>query len=143
MIWAPGVEEGDRAERGVGDGTGNGYLRACPVRRQWGLTEARGFDGVDVLIHELAGFAVWLVANGVYVDLRRKGEKGFARLVCFWLGLPVTWLSLLVVKEGSQPRIRPPPDDVLSLMQEIQRDRALRAGDSADQEPDESSEEET
>jgi hypothetical protein len=98
---------------------------------------------VDVFIRELAGFAVWLVANGVYVDLRRKGEKGFARLVCFWLGFPVTWISLLVVKEGSQPRVRPPPDDVRSLLHDIQRDRALRAGDPPDPDRDESSEEET
>jgi hypothetical protein len=98
---------------------------------------------VDVLIQQLAGFAVWLVANGVYVDLRRKGEKGFARLVCFWLGLPVTWLSLLVVGEGSQPRIRPPPDDDTILLREIRRDRALRGGDPPDPERDESSEEET
>ena len=98
---------------------------------------------MDVLIQELAGFAVWLVANGVYVDLRRKGEKGFARLVCFWLGLPVTWFSLLVVREGSQPRIRPPPDDELRLLEEVRRDRALRAGERSDREQDESSEEET
>ena len=98
---------------------------------------------MDVLIQQLAGFAVWLVANGVYVDLRRKGEKGFARLVCFWLGLPVTWLSLLVVGEGSQPRIRPPPDDELRLLEEVRRDRALRAGERSDREQDESSEEET
>jgi len=98
---------------------------------------------VDILIRELAGFAVWLVANGVYADLRRKGEKGFARLVCFWLGLPVTWLSLLLVREGSQPRVRPPPDDVLGLLQDIRRDRALRAGDPQESDRDKSSEEET
>jgi hypothetical protein len=80
---------------------------------------------VDVFIRELAGFAVWLVANGV------------------WLGFPVTWISLLVVKEGSQPRVRPPPDDVRSLLHDIQRDRALRAGDPPDPDRDESSEEET
>lgn len=98
---------------------------------------------MDVLIQELAGFAVWLVANGVYVDLRRKGDKGFARLVCFWLGLPVTWFSLLLVPEGSQPRIRPPPDDELALLREIRRDRGLRSGEAAGDDEGHSTEEET
>jgi hypothetical protein len=82
------------------------------------------------------------VANGVYLDLRRKGDKGFARFVSFWLGLPVTVFSLLLVPEASQPRIKPPPDDDGSLLAEVRRDRALRAGPGADDDGDDSIEEE-
>jgi hypothetical protein len=114
-----------------------GYLRGLPVGGQWGF-----FQTMDILIQELAGLAVWLVANGVYLDLRRKGEKGFARLVSFWLGMPVTLFSLMLVPEGSQPRIRPPPDDDSGLLEEVRRDRALRAGPATEDDPGELSEEE-
>jgi hypothetical protein len=79
-------------------------------------------------LEELVGLVVWLLAVAVYVDARRKGLRGFRRLVSFWMGFPATWLSFLVVSEGSQPLLAPPPDDEDALLEEIRRDRALEPG---------------
>jgi hypothetical protein len=91
--------------------------------------------GMEGFIGEFIGALVWLVANVVYLDSRRKGTRGFRRLLAFWMGLPVTWFTLLVVKEASAPRIEPPPDDEEGLLAEVRRDRALRAGSESRQEP--------
>jgi hypothetical protein len=85
---------------------------------------------MEAFIAELAGALVWLVANGVYLDARRKGTRGFVRFLAFWMGLPVTWISLIKVAEGSQPVIEPPPDDEEALLAEVRRDRALRAANA-------------
>lgn len=77
-------------------------------------------------LQALIGAIVWTFANLLYVDLKRKGVGSFARVVAFWLGMPATWISLLVVREGRHPRVRPPPDDEEALLAEIRRDRALR-----------------
>jgi hypothetical protein len=78
------------------------------------------------MIEEVVTAAVWAVSNVVYFDLRRKGVRGFSRLLAFWMGNPWTWLSFFVVKEGSQPTFEPPPDDEALLLQEVRRDRLLR-----------------
>jgi len=87
---------------------------------------------MDGFVEHLVGLVVWLVSIVVYVDARRRGRHGFTRLVAFWLGFPATWISLLVVGEGSQPDILPPPDDEAALLEEIRRDReagrALKEG---------------
>ena len=77
-------------------------------------------------LEALIGAIVWAVANVVYVDLRRKGERGFGRIVSFFAGQPATWLWLFLVEEGRIPRIRPPPDDEDRLLREIEVDRELR-----------------
>ena len=74
----------------------------------------------------LIGAIVWTVANVVYVDLRRKGERGFGRFVSFFAGMPATWLWLLMIREGELPRVGPPPDDEDRLLREIRVDRELR-----------------
>ncbi len=78
---------------------------------------------MDGFVEQLVGLVVWLVALAVYVDARRRGRHGFTRLVAFWVGFPATWISLLVVREGSQPDIEPPPDDEVALLEEIRRER--------------------
>ena len=80
------------------------------------------------LVEELVGLIVWLVANAVYLSARRTGSHGIHRFLAFWMGLPGTLGSLVLVKEGSQPRIAPPPDDEDGLLAEVRRDRWLRAG---------------
>jgi len=82
-------------------------------------------------LQAILGALVWLVANVVYVDLKRKGIRGFTRFAAFWAGTPTTWISLFAVREGSQPSIDPPPDDEgEALLAEIRRERALNPGDS-------------
>jgi len=78
---------------------------------------------MDGFVEQLVGLVVWLVSIVVYVDARRRGRHGFTRLVSFWLGFPATWISLFVVREGSQPDIHPPPDDEAALLEEIRQDR--------------------
>jgi hypothetical protein len=75
---------------------------------------------------------VWVVANVVYLDLKRKGIHGFTRFAAFWAGTPTTWITLLAVREGKQPTFHAPPeDDALDLLDEIRRDRALRGDERA------------
>lgn len=76
------------------------------------------------------GAIVWLVANVVYVDLKRRGVHGFTRFAAFWAGTPTTWISFFAVREGGVPNFGAPEDDEgLALLEEIRRDRALRSGD--------------
>jgi hypothetical protein len=78
----------------------------------------------------ILGLLVWLVANGLYIDMKRRGRRGFGRVVLFFMGLPLTFLWL-VVPEGRDPELQSVPDDTDDLLAEIRRDRALRDGDPA------------
>jgi hypothetical protein len=80
------------------------------------------------MLRELIGSLVWLAANGLYIDMRRKGRHGLARIIFFWMGVPATWLWLFLVREGKKPELPPPPDDFDHLLEEIRRDRALSGG---------------
>jgi hypothetical protein len=80
------------------------------------------------MFEELIGTLVWLAANGLYIDMKRKGRRGFARIVFFWMGTPATWLWLFLVPEGKKPALPPPSDDYDHLLEEIRRERALGAG---------------
>jgi hypothetical protein len=84
-------------------------------------------------IQQLVGAVVWVLAVVVYLDLRRRGRHGFTRFIAFWAGMPVTFLSMFAVKEGSQPDIPAPPDDDLALLAEIRRERS---GDRTLESPD-------
>jgi hypothetical protein len=76
----------------------------------------------------VAGFA-WLAANGLYIDMRRKGRSGLARIIFFWMGIPATWLWLLLVPSGDRERLPPEPeDDFDRLLGEIQKEKALGSG---------------
>ena len=75
----------------------------------------------------LIGAIVWVVANIVYIDLRRKGIHGFTRFAAFWVGNPTTWISLFAVREGRHPVFQPVEDeDDSALLLEIRKDRAAR-----------------
>lgn len=80
------------------------------------------------LIKELVGLLVWLVANWVYLGARRTGTRGLTRFLAFWMGLPGTLAMLFLVREGSQPRLAPPPDDEEGLLAEVRRSRGLSSG---------------
>ncbi len=72
------------------------------------------------------GAIVWLVANVVYVDMKRKGLHGFTRFAAFWAGTPTTWIALFALKDGTQPSFERPDDDDTTLLEEIRRDRLQR-----------------
>lgn len=88
---------------------------------------------MDWFVKEIIGLFVWLVANAVYLGSVRTGRKGIRRFVAFWMGLPGTLVTLVVVKEGSQPDLAPPPDDEDALLEDIRRSRAIQAGPQEDQ----------
>ncbi len=89
------------------------------------------FSGLSDLLRAAAGVLVSGVANLVYFDLKRRGRQGWTRIFAFWVGTPFTWISFILVPEGSQPSLTPPDDNEEALLEEIRRDRALR-GDSGD-----------
>jgi hypothetical protein len=76
----------------------------------------------------IVGAVIWVLANGLYMDLRRKGKTGFSRIVLFWMGLPLTWLWLFLVTEGSAPVLEGPPDDADAILAEIRREKRLSSG---------------
>lgn len=79
-------------------------------------------------MEELIGSLVWLAANWLYIDMKRKGRTGFARIFFFWMGIPATWLWLFLIPAGKKTKLPPPSDDFDAIMAEIQRDKALRPG---------------
>ena len=75
------------------------------------------------------GAIVWTLANAVYVDMRRKGVRGFGRFAAFWVGFPVSFLWMALVKEGRPLPIDASEDDlgdVDELLLEVRRDRRAR-----------------
>ncbi len=78
-------------------------------------------------LQALIAAIVWLVANVVYIDLKRKGIRGFTRFAAFWAGTPTTWITLFAVDEGKQPTFSPKSEeDDAELLLEVRRDRARR-----------------
>ena len=73
------------------------------------------------------GAIVWSLAVAVYTNMRRAGKRGFGRFAAFWVGFPVSFLWMALVKEG-----RPLPiendrdDDADELLLEVRRDREAR-----------------
>ena len=76
-----------------------------------------------------------MLANVLYIDLKRKGKPGFSRFILFWMGTPLTWLWFFIIKEGSAPALEEAPDDAAALLAEIRRDRRLRPGEE-EQDPE-------
>lgn len=76
----------------------------------------------------IVGSIVWVLANALYIDMKRKGRSGWSRIFLFWMGNPLTWLWFFLIREGSAPAIEEPPDDADALLAEIRRDRRLNAG---------------
>ena len=82
---------------------------------------------IDALVQSVIAGAVWIVANAVYLDMKRKGKGGFTRLAAFWAGLPTTLLTSVVVPEGHRPAFEAPrSDDDEALLEAIRRDRRSR-----------------
>ncbi len=75
------------------------------------------------MIEEILGLVVWMIANGVYFDMKRKGRTGFSRLAAFWVGFPMTLFWFFILPEGSQPEKLEPPDDAEELLAEIRREK--------------------
>jgi hypothetical protein len=76
------------------------------------------------------GAIVWTLANVVYVDLRRRGVRGFGRFAAFWVGFPATFLWMARVKEGRPLPVETSKDGVEDdeeLLREVRRDRLTRA----------------
>lgn len=77
-------------------------------------------------VETIVGGVLWILANVVYWEARREGERGCRRFLAFWLGFPTTILSLLFIPEGSQPPLRNDDRGLKGLVQEIRRDRGVR-----------------
>jgi hypothetical protein len=82
------------------------------------------------VLEGLIGGLIWALANILYVDLKRKGKPGFGRIILFWMGTPLTWLWLLLIREGSAPVLEEVPDDANAILADIRRARRLEAGSS-------------
>ena len=79
------------------------------------------------MVEGLVGLIIWLLGNYFYYEYRKEGERsGLKRFVTFWMGFPLTVVSLLVVPLGKSPLLKAPPSEGDSLLEEIRRDRALR-----------------
>jgi len=84
--------------------------------------------GMHIFLEPLVGAIVWVAANVIYVDLRKKGRRK-GRFISFFAGYPGTLVSMFVVREGTDPQIEAPPDDEERLLREIRVDRELRGED--------------
>ena len=79
------------------------------------------------MLEGLVGLIIWLCGNYFYYEFRKEGERsGFKRFIAFWMGFPLTIVSLLIVPMGKSPLLKAPPSEGDSLLEEIRRDRALR-----------------
>ena len=78
-------------------------------------------------LQALIAAIVWVVANVVYLDLKRKGIHGFTRFAAFWAGTPTTWITLFAVPDGKLQNIRPRNEEGdEALLEAIRRDREIR-----------------
>ncbi len=48
----------------------------------------------------IVGSIVWVLANALYIDMKRKGRSGWSRIILFWMGNPLTWLWFFLIREG-------------------------------------------
>lgn len=80
------------------------------------------------MLRELLGALVWIMANVTYRSFVREGERGFKRLVAFWLGWPGTLVSAFSLR-GARRVSRGEVDESegeRELLLEIRRDRSRR-----------------
>lgn len=82
---------------------------------------------IGTVFQSIVAALVWIVANVVYLDMKRKGVRGFTRFAAFWAGTPTTWIIFFAVRDGRRPRFETGTEDD-QLLREIRRDRALRSG---------------
>jgi len=89
-------------------------------------------------VEAIFGAVLWLLANIVYWDDRRRGrDDGFRRIVAFLLGWPATFVTFLVLTEGSVPPARRDDAGLDALVDRIREDRLRRELGSAEPGPDE------
>lgn len=84
------------------------------------------------MLEGILGSLVWVVANVAYGTYVRDGERGFKRVLAFYLGFPGTLCSAFVIPRSK--RITNSRGDELEeereLLMEIRRDRARRLSQS-------------
>ena len=80
------------------------------------------------MLEGILGSLVWIVANVAYGSYVRDGERGFKRVLAFYLGFPGTLCSAFAIPR--RKRIAEHRHDELedeqTLLMEIRRDRARR-----------------
>lgn len=74
----------------------------------------------------LVGAIVWAFANAVFIEMRRKNVAGFAGVAAFFVGMPLTLITLFVVKERQAALFEPPKDDDEQLLRDVIVDRERR-----------------
>ena len=77
------------------------------------------------MLASIFGAVIWLVANLTYARLRATGKGGAGRFFGFWLGLPSTFVLMIMVREGHDWDAT--DDSLHDLIDDIRHDRALRA----------------
>jgi hypothetical protein len=87
---------------------------------------------VDVSVELGVGLVAWILANWAYLELRRSGRRGFLRILAFFSGWPGTLGTLLVVEEGSRPRLELDDEGLDDLRREIRHDRLRREREEAE-----------
>ena len=107
-------------------------VRACglallPLAAGCDVSDSLNLPGAGLILEATVTAVVWAVSNLVYLDLRRKGIRGFSRFLCVLdghandVGVLFSWCRM-----GSRPTFEPPPDNEALLLQEVRRDRLLR-----------------
>ena len=81
---------------------------------------------MDVSVEMGVGLVAWVLANWAYLELRRSGRKGFLRILAFFSGWPATLTTMLMVEDGSRPRLELDDEGLDDLRREIRRDRLRR-----------------
>ena len=80
------------------------------------------------MLREVLAALVWIMANVTYRSFVREGERGFKRLVAFWLGWPGTLVSAFSVPRTRRVSSREfdESEEERKLLMEIRRDRSRR-----------------
>lgn len=84
--------------------------------------------GEGEMLSGLLGSFVWVAANFAYWSHVRDRERGFKRFAAFWLGFPITLVSMFVAPRTKRVQARQQTefDEEHGLLLEIRRDRARR-----------------
>jgi hypothetical protein len=80
------------------------------------------------MLEGILGSLVWVVANIAYGTYVRDGERGFKRVLAFYLGFPGTLCSAFVIPRSKRitKSSREESEEEQELLMEIRRDRAHR-----------------
>ncbi len=80
------------------------------------------------MVSGLLGSFVWVAANFTYCAYVRDGERGFKRFAAFWLGFPITLISMFAVPKTRRASVndRSELEEERNLLLEIRMDRIRR-----------------